>query len=88
MTFLGELVGYLAGLSTALFFLPQSIQTIRTKNVKGLSATTYCIYTFGIICWTIYGLYLHSIPMILFNAISGVFSVSILYIIIQQRGKK
>jgi len=85
---LGELFGYLAGLSTATCFLPQSIKTIRTKDVKGLSVMSYCIYSFGMICWTIYGIYMKSVPMILFNSISGAFAVSILYTIIQQQGKK
>ena len=88
MNWIGELFGYLAGISTAIFFLPQSIKTIRTKDVKGLSVVTYCIYSFGIICWTIYGVYLKSVPMMLFNSISGIFAFSILYTIIQQRGKK
>ena len=88
MNWIGELFGYLAGISTAICFLPQSIKTIRTKDVRGLSVTTYCIYTFGMICWTLYGVYMKSVPMMFFNGVSGTFAISILYIIIQQRGKK
>ena len=88
MNWLGELFGYLGGISTAVFFLPQSIKTIRTKDVTGLSVITYCVYLFGIICWTIYGIYMKSIPMMMFNSISGIFSITILYTIIQQQRKK
>jgi len=83
-----EIFGYLGGLSLAICFLPQSIQTLRTKNVRGLSAISYSIYTFGMVCWTLYGIYLNSLPMMIFNSISCIFSVIILYTIIKERGKK
>ena len=85
MNILGEFLGYLAGICTAVAFLPQSIETIKTKNVKGLSLATYLIYCTGILSWILYGAYLHSIQMIVFNAISLVFASIILYIIIRQK---
>ena len=77
-----EMLGYLAGICTAIVFLPQTIQTIRDKNVSGLSLGTYIIYCVGMIAWILYGSYLHSIQMILFNAVSLVFAVIILYLIV------
>ena len=44
--------------------------TIKTKDVTGLSLSTYIIYCIGMVSWISYGVYLHSIQMILFNAIS------------------
>ena len=77
-----EMLGYLDGICTAIVFLPQTIQTIRDKNVSGLSLGTYIIYCVGMIAWILYGSYLHSIQMILFNAVSLVFAVIILYLIV------
>ena len=37
MSLLFEGLGYLAGICTAIVFLPQTIQTIKNKNVTGLS---------------------------------------------------
>ena len=85
---MGELLGYIAGICTAVVFLPQSIQTLKTKNVKGLSLSTYVIYNIGMISWILYGVNLHSLPMIIFNSISFVFSSIILYMIVTQRIKK
>ena len=87
MEFVGEFLGYLAGICTAIVFLPQSLQTIKTKDVTGLSLGTYIIYCVGMISWISYGVYLHSIQMMLFNTISLFFALIILYIIIQNKKK-
>jgi len=86
MEFIGEFLGYLAGICTAIVFLPQTIQTIKSRNVKGLSLTTYIIYCTGMLSWILYGVYLKSIQMMLFNAVSLFFAAIILYLIIV--GKK
>ena len=85
MHILGEILGYVAGICTAIAFLPQSLETIKTKNVKGLSLATYLIYCIGILSWILYGAYLHSVQMIIFNAISLVFAAIILYMIISKK---
>lgn len=87
MNILGEILGYVAGICTAIVFLPQSVETVRTKNVKGLSLSTYIIYSIGMVSWILYGIYLHSIQMMLFNSISLVFALIILGIIIAQKKK-
>lgn len=84
----GELIGYLAGICTALCFLPQSLRTFRKKKVRGLSALSYAFYSFGILCWIIYGAYLGSIQMIVFNLISLCFALPIFVMIIKYGQKK
>ena len=88
MNIIGEALGYFAGICTAIVFLPQTIQTIKDRNVSGLSLTTYIIYCLGMISWILYGVYLHSIQMMLFNAISLFFAAIILYMIVVARIKK
>lgn len=85
MHILGESLGYLAGICTAIVFLPQSIETVKTKNVQGLSVSTYIIYCIGMVSWILYGVYLHSIQMMIFNSISLVFALIILYMIIRKK---
>lgn len=87
MDIIGEIMGYLAGICTAIVFLPQSVQTIKTKDVSGLSLGSYLIYCFGMLCWIAYGIYLHSVQMMLFNTISLFFAAIILGIILMQRAK-
>lgn len=83
-----EIIGYIAGLSVAICFLPQSIKTIRTQKTDDISLLSYFIYNIGIICWIIYGWYLNSLQMMLFNAISLVSSVSIFVITLKNKIKQ
>lgn len=88
MSLLFEGLGYLAGICTAIVFLPQTIQTIKNKNVSGLSLGTYIIYCIGMISWILYGVYLNSFQMMLFNGISLIFSGTVLYLIVIHRNDK
>ncbi len=83
-TFWGEIVGYLSGVCTTLAFLPQAIKSITTKNVSGLSLYMYIIYCMGLVFWILYGVYLHSFQIMLFNSITLVFNGIILYMIIKS----
>lgn len=86
MDILGEILGYVAGICTSIVFLPQSIQTIKTKNVQGLSLSTYIIYNIGMLCWILYGICLKSVQMVVFNSISLVFAtIILLYMIIKDK---
>lgn len=85
MAIIGEALGYLAGICTAIVFLPQTIQTIRDRNVSGLSLSTYIIYCVGMVSWILYGIYLHSVQMMLFNSISLFFAAIILYLIVKNK---
>ncbi len=82
--FLGEIIGYLSGACTMLAFLPQAIKSITTKNVSGLSLSMYVIYCMGLVFWILYGVYLHSFQIMLFNSITLIFNVAILYLIIKS----
>ena len=88
MAIFGEILGYLGGTCIAIAFLPQTLQIIKKKDVRGLSLTTYIIYCIGVLSWILYGIYLKSVQVILFNAISLFFSVIILYYIITCTKKK
>jgi hypothetical protein len=37
----GEILGYACGFCTTIAFLPQTIKSIRTRNVSGLSCLSY-----------------------------------------------
>ncbi len=82
-----ELCGYLAGICTALCFLPQTIRVIRTSDVQSLSLFSYLLYAFGLTCWIVYGCYLNSLQMIIFNSIAIVLALVIIGEIIYQKGR-
>jgi len=81
-SFIGELFGYVSGACTTMAFLPQAIKSIISKNISGLSLSMYIIYCVGLIFWILYGVYLDSFQIILFNGITLMFNGIILYMII------
>ncbi len=86
---IGEILGYACGACTTIAFLPQAIKSIISKDVSGLSLSMYVIYCIGLVFWVLYGVYLESFQIILFNSITLIFNSIILYMIItNQRHKK
>ena len=82
---IGEILGYACGAYTTIAFLPQAIKSIISKDVSGLSLSMYVIYCIGLIFWVLYGVYLDSFQIILFNSITLIFNSIILYMIISNQ---
>tara|TARA_B100000900_G_scaffold137717_1_gene116705 strand:+ start:158 stop:430 length:273 start_codon:yes stop_codon:yes gene_type:complete len=80
-----EGIGLLAAALTTYSFLPQVYKTWKTKDVSAFSLTTFSLFSVGIICWLIYGIYMQSLSMILANTITLVSSFLILVFIIKYR---
>lgn len=72
------LLGLMAATCTTVSFVPQVIQILKTRNTKGISLGMYIIFTFGILCWVLYGIFLGEAPLIIGNAITLVLSLIIL----------
>jgi MtN3 and saliva related transmembrane protein len=78
MTLTPDIIGYIAASLTTLSFLPQAILTLRTRNTAALSLTMYSLFTLGVLCWLIYGIYLANKAIIYANAVTLVLAASIL----------
>lgn len=63
-------LGYVAGVLTTGAFLPQVLHTYRLKSAGELSWKMLISFSCGVLLWFIYGVYLHSWPMILANSIT------------------
>ena len=63
-------LGYMAGLLTTIAFLPQVLHTYRVKSAGDLSWKMLICFSCGCFLWFLYGVYLHSWPMILANSIT------------------
>ncbi|MCX7099859.1 MAG: SemiSWEET transporter [Methylococcales bacterium] len=74
-----EMIGYLAATLTTASFLPQAILTIRTKDTESLSLSMYSLFTLGVLCWLIYGIYIDDKAIIFANAITLVLAATILF---------
>ncbi len=79
------LIGLVAATFTTIAFVPQAIKTIRTRNTRDLSLAMYIILSTGVILWLIYGIFINDLPVILANAITSVFIISILILKIKYK---
>lgn len=84
----GEFLGYACGVCTTVAFLPQTIKSIKSRDVSGLSWLTYIIYCIGCALWMLYGVYLESFQMVLFNAVTLVINGIILQLIVTNTRRK
>ena len=78
-------LGLVAATCTTIAFIPQAYQTIKTKNTKDLSLSTYVLLVVGIILWLTYGVLVEDLPIIAANAISFFFIGTILILKIKHK---
>jgi MtN3 and saliva related transmembrane protein len=71
-------LGLIAAFCTTVSFIPQALQTIKTKNTAGISLAMYGLFTAGTLFWLIYGILSHSLPVALANAVTLLFAMIIL----------
>ena len=65
-----SLVGFGAGTLCTLAYLPQALHSFRTKSVRDLSFAMLLSLNLGLLLWVAYGFLIHSLPLILPNAIT------------------
>jgi MtN3 and saliva related transmembrane protein len=78
MNEMAEAIGLMAGVLTTLSFLPQVRQTWRTKSAKDLSLPMFLSFCTGVLLWLVYGIMIHSVPIMLANGVTLVLSGAIL----------
>ena len=73
-----DTLGYIAATLTSLAWLPQAWRAWKTRSVRDLSLWMYCLIVTGILLWLIYGVLIHSWPLVMANCISLTFTSFIL----------
>lgn len=71
-------LGYPAAALTTLAFVPQAWLTLRTRQVEGISASTYAALTLGVLLWLLYGWSQRDWALVIANAITLPLAGSIL----------
>ncbi|NJL75213.1 MAG: SemiSWEET transporter [Saprospiraceae bacterium] len=74
------LLGLIAACLTTGAFLPQAIQTWKTRSTEDISLGMYSMMFTGILCWLVYGIMKQDLPIILANSVASVLSFVILFI--------
>ena len=73
-----EWFGFAAAFLTTFSFVPQAVMAIRTRNTSGISRGMYFMFTVGVSLWLVYGIYLHSWPMIAANTVTLILATTVL----------
>ena len=85
------ILGYVASLGLILGFLPQAIETIRTRSTDGISATAFFLMSVGAFAFVVQGL-LHRPgilwSMVITNAVTGTCSCIIFVIKLYNTHRK
>lgn len=83
---IADIIGFCGATLTTAGFLPQAIQTIRTRETHALSLWMYILYTLGVMFWFIFGVMLHSWPIIFSNGVT--FLLTSVILLLKLREKK
>ncbi|MBF4987605.1 SemiSWEET transporter [Methylophilus sp. 14] len=78
MTTLHLCIGSIAAVCTTLAFVPQVVQSWRTRDLSGISLPMYTIFTIGVLLWLIYGILIQDWPVIIANAITAMLASVVL----------
>ncbi len=76
-----DIIGFMAAILASIAMSPQVIKIYRTKQTHDLSLGAFAVLGAGLFLWFVYGLLIHSAPVILGNAVGLSFT---LYIIIMK----
>jgi MtN3 and saliva related transmembrane protein len=73
-----EIIGTVAAICTTIAFVPQLARVWRRKSAADISLGMFLCFSFGVLLWLIYGIRIHSRPVIEANAATLVLSLAIL----------
>jgi MtN3 and saliva related transmembrane protein len=73
-----ETIGLIAAALTTFAFLPQVVQTWRSRSTAGLNLPMLAVLTAGVALWLVYGLGLGQLPVILANGVTLVLVAALL----------
>lgn len=73
-------LGFSAALFTTISNIPQAVKIIRTKETKGVSATSYTVLFIGLALWVAYGFLRNDWPVIVANSISALICGIVLFL--------
>jgi MtN3 and saliva related transmembrane protein len=64
------IVGYVAGALTTISFVPQVVKAWKMRETRDLSLAMLVLFAVGVILWTLYGIWVESLPIIVANIIT------------------
>ena len=83
-----ELIGLGASIMTTVNSLPQILKIIKTKSVDDISLIGIMVLVIGLVLWTIYGIVIYNMPIIISSGTQLILEIIILVLIINNRRKE
>lgn len=74
-----KILGLVAGFLTTVSFVPQVIKTWKSKSARDLSLVMFSLFCTGVFLWMIYGIMIDELPVILWNVITLILALTILF---------
>lgn len=71
-------IGFIAAACTTLSFLPQLLRVLKLRSTREISLGMFLVLSVGTALWLIYGLLVHSWPVMVANAVTLGLTISIL----------
>jgi MtN3 and saliva related transmembrane protein len=71
-------IGMAAALCTTVSLVPQLIRVWRLRSAREISLTMFLVFSLGVVLWLVYGICIHSAPVILANVATLALSLAIL----------
>ena len=72
------LIGLVAAVFTTSSFVPQALKIIRDRETRDISLFMYILLDAGIFLWFIYGFLIKSMPVVVANGVTLVFTTLVL----------
>ena len=72
-----DILGLIATCCSTSSFVPQVWRTWKTRDVSGISLSTYAIITVSLALWLVYGILRNDLPLIVGNSIMVVLTGAI-----------
>lgn len=71
-------LGGLAACCTTGSFALQVIHILKNRDTKAISLSMYLVFVFGVLCWLLYGLTSHDVPLMVANGVTLVLAATVL----------
>jgi MtN3 and saliva related transmembrane protein len=78
--------GFVAGACTTFSLVPQVLKAWRSADREAISKRTYVVSTAAYALWTLHGVMIGSIPIIVFNTLALLFGATILILKLRDPG--
>lgn len=82
-----EIIGYVAAFFGTILMLPQTYKSYKTKQVNDISMAMLVVYIINCSLWEVYGVLIHSRPIMVCNIIALCIGIVQLVIKIQYSKK-